>query len=235
MKARTKRTQERSDDQLPPPGQAVKVVASACLALAAVAAGVVLWLDRDAGVSAPTALRTTAVAQGVMLAEPYPMIIEQTTRGQSRVTLLKDTGSGDATRKARSLDGEAVRVAGSRVRHGPRPLIEVFDASNIAPSESFASVVNASSTRQRMGDAVVRGELSTSESSADPAMLLAPDGTGGTRYYLLATLNGGRLDPGLLRSFRGVVEASGRLERVGDLWILRVDPAKIRPGSSIPG
>lgn len=239
MKTRKKhiKRRERSEDQLelPAPGLAVKVIAAGCLSVAAIAGGVALYLDRDTGVSAPAAIRTTAVAQGVMIAQPYPMVIEQTTKGQPRVTLVKDAGTGEATRRAQSLDGEAVRVAGKRLSHGARPLIEVFDASSIAPAESFSSVANASSKPQRMGDATVTGEIAQQESENDPPMLASPDGAGGIRYYLLATEGGGRLDPAVLRAVRGVVEAAGRLERVGDLWILRVDPKNIRAGEKRPG
>jgi hypothetical protein len=238
MKTRRKNTrkQERSEDQLgfPAPWIAVKIAAAGCLAVAALAGGVVLYLDRDTGVSAPAAIRTTAVAQGVVLAEPYPMVIEQSTKGPPRVTFLKDSGSGDATRKVQELDGETVRVAGRRLASGPRPLIEVFDASSIAPAESFDSVVSAAAKRQKLGSTVVTGELSTSHTQGDPAMLASPDGAGGIRYYLLASEGGGRLDPAVLSALRGVVEASGRLERVGDLWILRVDPRNIRAGVMHP-
>ncbi len=233
MKTRRKKAgkRERSEDQLrlPAPGLAVKVLAAGCLSMAAIAGGLAIYLDRDSA-SAPAAIRTTAVAQGVVLAEPYPMVIEQSTKGPPRVTLLKDSGAGDATRKVQQLDGETVRVAGRRLNDSPRPLIEVFDASSIAPAESFDSVVNAAAKRQTLGDTVVTGQIASAVNAGDPPMLAAPDGAGGVRYYLLATEGGGRLDPAVIRTLRGQIEAAGRLERVGDLWILRVNPRNLRAG-----
>lgn len=214
------------------PARTARIIAAICLTIASAGAGLVVWLDGDLSRVPPAAIETTGVAQGILLSQPYPMVVEPRSGGVSRVTLLKDSGAGQATQRVKELDGSSVRVEGQSLRHARRAMIEVFDARNIAPAKSFEATVAESLQRRPAGDVVIRGEVVRDTASAP--MLLARDATGASRYYLLASESGGPLDAETLRAVRGLIEAPGRLERLGDLWILNIDPRRIRSGGG-PG
>jgi hypothetical protein len=224
-------------DDLPSPRRIVGVAAGFCLGVG-VLAGVGVWLLESGGTSERAAAPASVVASGVLFAEPYPMVVGKSSTGQPHVTLLVTEGM--AAERVRALDGEPVRIEGFPIEGAIHPALTLRGQDSIHPSPipSFAEMLRGSREPVTEG-VVVRGDvvpaLALTETtgsrrmptrigaSAIPPLLESRDPSGSICYYLLAGENGGPISPSLLQGRGTDTQFAGRIERVGDLMILRVD------------
>lgn len=207
---------------LPSPRRIV-LSAAAVLAVLAFGAGLAAW-RLDVVARTPSGeLQEPVVASGVLVTRPYPMLITQGPPGDPAATLLLDDlalpvppGSAGGEVRVEGVRSPGTRHATIRVRR--------LDLMGPAPVGSFESMVGGEPV-------VLRGRLAAlvdAETSTQPPLLVSRDASGTTSYYVLASPDGGPLSPEMLEQLTGEVEVGGAVERVGDLRILRVDPAAIR-------
>jgi hypothetical protein len=183
---------------------------------------------------------------GLLTLHPYPLLM---LPGEpAPVALVVAAGKHGAADRLRPLDGRVVRLRGTRISRDGRLMIELLDAdSAAAPSE----VLTMPDVRPiDLGGVAVRGEVIDPKcylgamkpgsgkthracavrciSGGIPPMLISHEPNGSPVYYLLTDAAGNAANDAILPYVGDVVDARGRLSRVGDMLVLAADPAAIR-------
>ena len=171
---------------------------------------------------------------GVMIADPYPMIV--TDAGHT--VLLSGGGKRGVQEQARPLDGKRVHATGAGVKRGDRDLLLV-DRLEAAPGEASVPV------RQPLGSWRLTGEICDGKCALGvmrqgnkpahkacanvcltggvPPVFVTTTPVLGTRYLLMGD-PGNHALPDAFRDHTGVIRRiDGILERVGDALIFRAD------------
>ncbi|MBI4718532.1 MAG: hypothetical protein HY763_12055 [Planctomycetes bacterium] len=196
------------------------------------------------------------VLEGLLDVAPYPLLrVPSAKLGEPFTTyLLVETGKFGAGRRAAPHDGRLVRVSGWLIQRDGRRMIELEPGDGaIEPLES-ASASDLDRLRrpaaEPRGRVRLRGEIVDSKcylgvmkpgegkthkecatlciSAGIPPMLVTRDASGTRSYFLLVRPDGDAQDARILPLVADPVEVSGTLDRVGDLNILRADPADIQ-------
>ncbi len=185
--------------------------------------------------------------EGVFLAEPVPMLIEEVEEGQKLHFLVKPFKYGFSAEEAAPFHLKHVALTASLLSADQDSMLEVVSEIEVlekpAPTESplNPSVVD--------GVCIVRGEIVDSKcwlgamnpgtfkphracaiqciSGGIPVGFLARDTAGNHEFFLLMGPNGEPLNDVILDFVAEPVELSGILSYAGTQPILKIDPAKI--------
>lgn len=188
---------------------------------------------------------------GLISAAPYPLIRVPTARldPPMETLLLVETGKHGANRAA-AFDGQTVRVRGWLIERDGRRMVELepedgaierlndVDGAQLAPPAPKS--LGAVTLRGEIVDAkcflgvMKPGEGKTHKECATmcvsggiPPMMVTRDAAGNRSYYLLTMPDGSAMDRRILPYIADPVEVRGVLDRVGDLRVLRLDPADV--------
>ncbi len=193
--------------------------------------------------------------EGVIGASPYPLLrIPGGPNGAEFTTfLIVETGKFGGKRAA-PLDGQYARISGWLIEREGRRMIELDPGDNaitpIPGDSSPGAILSDRPLSKVVGTVSLRGEIVDSKcflgvmkpgfgkthkecatlciAGGIPPMLVTTDASGKRGYYLLTDKNGAALDDRVLPFIADPVEVSGQLEILGDLPLLRIDPAQIR-------
>ena len=183
--------------------------------------------------------------RGVIEAEPYPVLaVERPGDSRSRY-LLSAPGKHGARELVAGFIGKSVRIRGTLVYRESLTMIEIAEVS-LAPQDSAASM----DSRTDLGVVTLVGEIVDSKcylgvmkpgntkahrdcavrciSGGIPPVLLVRDENGNAGYYLLVGENGESVNRSVLDLVAEPIEVTGALQRVGDQFSLRADPARYR-------
>ena len=172
---------------------------------------------------------------GVMIADPYPMIV---TDKDQHTIVLSGGGKRGVQAEARPLDGKHVHATGAGVKRGDRDLLLV-DKLEAAPGDAVTPV------REDLGTWRLTGEICDGKCSLGvmrpgtrpahkacanvcllggvPPVFITTTPVFGTRYLLMGD-RGDHALPDALRDYVGITSRlDGTLERVGDALVFRTD------------
>jgi hypothetical protein len=175
---------------------------------------------------------------GVLIADPYPMIVTDTDH---HTILLSGGGKHGVQDQARSLDGRHVRATGAGVKRGDRDLLLV-DQLQPAPGDVVPPV------RQPLGSWRLTGELCDGKCSLGvmrpgnkpahkacanvcliggvPPVYITTTPVLGTQYLLMGDMQNRAL-PDALRDYVAITtRMDGTLERIGDALVFDTDVTK---------
>jgi hypothetical protein len=172
---------------------------------------------------------------GVLIADPYPMIVTDTYH---HTIPLSGGGKRGVRDRARELDGQHVRATGAGVKRGDRDLLLV-DTMQAAPGDATPPVREALGTWRLTGEicdgkcslGVMRpGNAAVHKACANvcliggvPPVFITTTPVLGTRYLLMGDPDGHAL-PDALRDYVAITSRmDGTLERIGDALIFRTD------------
>jgi nitrite reductase/ring-hydroxylating ferredoxin subunit/DMSO/TMAO reductase YedYZ heme-binding membrane subunit len=221
-------------------------VAVLLLLIAAGTAAAVAYYQRDPGVARWEEKVTTF--DGVVFAPPYPLL--RIPGDPPRTLLLVSEGKFGAARRVEQVgDRRAVRVRGTLLHRDGRALLELAEGDDgirpLGPEEKRRVPPLKGAELQILAESVtIRGEIIDPKcylgamkpgggkahkacamlcvSGGIPPMLVTRDADRRETFYLLVTEDGGAANELVLPFVGDAVKATGRLERDGDLLILRV-------------
>ena len=227
----------------------------AALGTAAVIGISVAAMQRDSGTGVWEE-GSTASLEGVVVAEPYAMIRVpgNASNELGRTILLVSSGKFGAKARVRPFDGQAARVTGTILHRDDRWMLELDDGNEaiqpLAAGNTLLGRAQASTAPATFGQVTLRGEIidpkcyigamkpgggKTHKACAQlcvgggiPPMLVTRDAHRTETFYLLSTADGQEANTLVLPYLGDPVEVSGRLERRGDLWVIRADANGIR-------
>ena len=174
---------------------------------------------------------------GVLLADPYPMIVTD----DGHTVPLSGGGKRGVQDQARPLDGQRVRASGGAVKRGDRDLLLVSDLN---PESGNA----AQPRRENLGTWRLTGEICDGKCALGvmrqgnkpahkacanvcllggvPPVLMTATPVLGSRYVLMGTPDNREL-PDAFRDHVAVTRRmDGTLERIGDALLFRTDVTK---------
>ena len=190
--------------------------------------------------------------EGLLLAHPMPHLIvlrpgAAEGHALSRYFLVGRGKSGPNIDVA-ALDGKYVKAKGSLIYRDAQTLISVKSAEEI-PAPELDAIGQAVSSG-KLGTYTLRGEIVDSKcflgtmrpgetkvhrgcavrciSGGIPPMLLVRDGEGAALSFLLVDSNGSAVNERVLDMVAEPVEITGEVERLGDVFVLKADPASYR-------
>jgi hypothetical protein len=191
--------------------------------------------------------------EGRLTADPYPLL-EVTRPGVgaeqvSRYLLVAPFKFGlGAT--GRSFDGQRVRLSGTLVHRDGRTLIEVEDGSIATVDSVPSNAAPQGDGAESLGVQTLRGEIVDSKcflgvmkpgnlkphracavrciSGGIPPVFLVTDAAGRATCHLLTGADGRAVNREVLDRVAEPLEITGEVLRLGDLLLLRSDPATYR-------
>jgi hypothetical protein len=224
----------------------------ACLALVVVS-GILAAGQRDPG----TGRWETAVSRtfdGLLISKPYPVLrmFDPAHPNIKRTFLLVSEGKFGVESRARKWESKPVRVTGTILDRDGRSLLELADdADAIQPAQISDEQLATLSSWPSLdsGRVTLRGEIidpkcyigamkpgggKTHKACAQlclsggiPPMLVTRNPAGEETYYLLAGPAGGPMQRVVLPYVGDPVQVAGTLRRLGDLFIISVDPSGV--------
>lgn len=194
--------------------------------------------------------------EGVVLADPYPMLLTPPIRPGARpnVYLLVKEGKHGARDTVAAFDGEAVRVRGSRLDCDGRAMLELASAEDAIVAAPSLNDAVAAALRDEpltpLSQLTLRGEIidpkcylgamkpgggKTHKECATlcirggiPPMFVTRDRDLRETFYLLTGPDGRPILEEIVPFIGDAVQLSGRLARRGDLLLLMIDPGSIQ-------
>jgi len=183
--------------------------------------------------------------EGILREHPFPALEVAGDHGIVSYALVAP-GKFGAAPLVTGLDGAPVRLKGSLIERQGRSMVEV-EPETITRGAGASAGAEAPEDR---GAVTLRGEIVDAKcflgvmnpgattvhracarrciSGGIPALFWARDRTGTEAYLMLTGLDGRPLNADILDLVAEPVEATGRVERIGDRWYLRADPRQIR-------
>lgn len=176
---------------------------------------------------------------------PYPTLVVERPGGQESRWLVTVFGKRGAEPETRALDGHRVEVSGSLIHRGDHTMVEIDPATlrdlgearapalpppgaevtlrgEIVDSKCWLGVMKPGNLKphRACAAACIRGGV--------PPALVVRDRRGPARYLLLVAADGAPLADTLLPFVAEPVAVTGRLQDLGTLTALVVDPAMLR-------
>jgi hypothetical protein len=187
---------------------------------------------------------------GVVFARPYPML--RLPGEPPRTLLLVDGGKfGAARRIAQAGDGRAVRASGTLLHRDGRRLLELADGDEgLRPLTAEEGRQLTHAAPLLLAETVtLKGEIIDPKcylgamkpgggkthkacamlciSGGVPPMLVTRTAAGEESFYLLVTADGGAANDLVVPFVGDPVAVTGRLERDGDLLVLKIAPGGV--------
>lgn len=187
---------------------------------------------------------------GVVVERPYPMLRVPAEDGTSFTShFLVDSGKHGSQARVKGLDGEAVRVTGSRIANDRAQMIEVHAVERLGDADARQvrrpePIVEPLGVRTFIGEIVdAKCHLGVMKpgrgkphracairciSGGIPPVLRVQDDSGNVEYLILVALDGSAVNDEVLDLVADPVEITGRVTRTGDRLTLHADPATYR-------
>lgn len=182
--------------------------------------------------------------EGVLIAQPYPMLV--TGEGhEARVTLLTEMGKRGARERAAAFGGQRVRIEGFRIHRDGREIVELVPGDQAITRIGDGTGGDAKLEPGLGAQTTLRGEILDSKCylgamrpgdglthracamlcirGGIPAMLYSARPDGSRAYHLLLSADGGPIDESIIERAGVPVVVRGRAARIGDLDLLFVD------------
>ncbi|MEM8712299.1 MAG: hypothetical protein AAGG01_15215 [Planctomycetota bacterium] len=218
----------------------------AILALAA-AVGAVVTALQPSFASSNFEFGVERTFEGVLEHHPFPVLRVERPGGDGDASrwLLTVFGKRGAESATLALDGHRIRVKGSLIYRDRQTMVEILPGSleDLGAAQGAPSLTEAEPVRLR-GEIVDSkcflgvmkpGNLKTHRACAArcisggvPPVLLVRDEDGMATYFLLVGSRGEAINASVLPFVAELVEVEGEVQAVGELRILRTDPAAIR-------
>ena len=190
--------------------------------------------------------------EGLLVAHPMPHLVvlrPGAAEGHelSRYFLVGRGKSGPKI-DVEALDGKYTKVRGSLIYRDAQTLISVKSAEEIPPPELDA--IGQAMSIGKLGTYTLRGAIVDSKcflgtmrpgetkvhrgcavrciSGGVPPMLLVRDDDGAALPFLLVDSDGSAVNKRVLDMVAEPVEITGEVERLGDVFVLKADPASYR-------
>ena len=187
---------------------------------------------------------------GVLSLHPYPLI--RVTEGSERLaagrTVMIAGGGKFAPTQAAALEGRLVKAGGVILKRGDLDMLQIGGGeANLSAAEGEPPAL---SPPERLGRWRLEGEICDGKCAAGamrpgrglahkacatlcvtggvPAIFVSAAPVEGAAFLLMAGPDGGPLPPEALDFMAAHVSVEGEIERVGDLLVLRIDPATLR-------
>lgn len=198
-------------------------------------------------------LSHTTTYTGVLRMDPYPMlVVPEGDNGQTRDLLLVTMGKIGGQGLSLPEDGQTLSITGYPIARGgdtvllsvEKPESDVTLQSGESAGWSPVSLGDTTLSGQIIDPKCYFGAMKPGEGKVHkacatlciaggiPPMFMTQDDAGERTYYLLLDTNGqgltGERLKALLPFVADPVSLSGRLERVGNLLLFRIDPTKIK-------
>lgn len=199
---------------------------------------------------------TSRTIEGVIDTLPYAMIrvAGEGPSAPMQSILLVSEGKFGARDRVKPFAGQAVRVQGTVLSRNGRRLFELADGDAAidhlgAQDAPWAEKLKRPAP-ESLGTMTLRGEIIDPKcffgamkpgegkahkecatlciSGGIPPMFLTRGPSGEMRFYLLAGVDGGPVGDGILPFVADSVEVDGVVEQRGDLFVLKIDPKRIR-------
>ena len=250
MTTESPRKEERNDDEffvgyLPMPPRLTRFTLAVAAGLVLTSAGLAsaAFLQRSPG---PTLGRPqwSASAVGLVVNDPYPMLVTEDEEGAIHHVLLAGGGKYGPSRRVAERDGDVVTLRGNLFHRDRRSLMEVGAGPSDGTLDSDVVDRLREVRRESMGEVRLRGQIVDSKcyygrmrpggGRAHRAcaqycilggmvpVLVVNDERGVGMHYVLETDDGGRANGAVLEYVAEPVEVHGQLSRRGDLRILRL-------------
>lgn len=195
--------------------------------------------------------------EGVLTLEPYPMLrvanAEET--GGPLTVLPIEMGKRGSRERLKGLEGQRVRLTGFAIRRtgrvvlgleageaavqplGPATPAPVFDPTDLGEHKLVGEIVDP----QCFMGAMKPGEGKPHKVCATlcitggiPPVFMVRDEAGNTTTYLLTTSQGEAFPPSHYEYIADSLELTGRVERHGDMLVLRADLSSFRRLGGMP-
>ena len=194
--------------------------------------------------------------EGILLAEPYPMVYVPTADGAGTMVVLTGPPKfGIPAVRAAELDGQPGQLKGANLRRGAARLFQtrvggrglrLADPDSTTSDPAGWTVPEA----ETLGEYRLQGEIVDSKCflgamkpgegethkgcgvfclvGGIPPYFITHHADGSFTHYLLADPEGRAVTDGILDYVADPVAISGQVERRGDLLIFRIEPASIQ-------
>lgn len=196
---------------------------------------------------------TPQTRTGVLLAAPYPMVVENAHLGDgASVTLLVQMGKLGAQPMLGGRDRVSVEVEGFAIERDGRRILELVPEPEAIRASAAVGPPDVPPVRELAGNIVLVGEIMDSKCylgamkpgegmghracaqlcirGGIPPMLVVRDADGNRGYLLMTDAGGNAIEPGSILEHVGVpVRVTGALVRLGDLLMLRVADRGVAP------
>ena len=225
-------------------------VSTGLIMLLVAAALLIATSQRDPGTGVWTDNQVITL-DGMALAWPYAMLRTIDDRGRVRTLLIVEEGKHGADRLLPHAN-HFVRLSGTLLQRGERMMLELVTGDHAiqplpAPPNELLQIKQIPA--QNLGIATLPGRIvdpkcflgamkpgegkphkacaSLCIRGGIPPIYLAADSKGEPALYLLTDAQGRAVGPALLEYVSDAVNIAGRIERVADLLIFRIDPTTI--------
>lgn len=190
-----------------------------------------------------------AEMDGLVVAEPYGMVRYLDGDRVRHVLLVRGGKFGAPERDVERLAGRPAHVSGLLLERDGRQLLELHASMRETELDEAMLDRLRDVTREDLGEVTLRGEIVDSKcylgrmrpgggrthracaqlciAGNIPPVLVAHDAEGRTAHYLLASPENRSVSREVLPFVAEPVEVAGRLERIADLLVLRIDPDAI--------
>lgn len=232
----------------PTPAPLARFALGIALVVTLTAGGVALaaaYLQRPPG----DVEQRSAEIDGLVVAEPYGMVRHLDGDRVRHVLLVRGGKFGAPRRDTARLADRAAHVSGLLLERDGRQLLELHASMREADLDEASLSRLRAVEPEDLGEVTVRGEIVDSKcylgrmrpgggrthracaqlciAGNIPPVLVAHDASGRTAHYLLASRENRSISTEVLPFVAEPVEITGRLERVADLLVLRIDPSAI--------
>ena len=189
---------------------------------------------------------------GVLRSSPVPHLLVAGS-GTNQFTahyLVNPWKFGFDPELARRFDGQQVTLRGTRIYRDDQNMIEVVPGSVAVSTNSPPPLANQAAAPTSLGRQTFRGEIVDSKcflgvmnpgqlkphracavrciSGGVPPVLLVRQSDGSAQYLLLVSSAGQPVNKEVLGLVAEPVEITGEVQRQGELFVLRADPATYR-------
>ena len=193
--------------------------------------------------------------EGVLQERPYPLLLVPrpgAAGGEPSRFHLVAFGKRGAAAEIAGLDGRPARLRGTLIHRQGQTMVEVVAGSvePLDPAVSGSATAAPPGAGEDLGIQTLRGEIVDSKCflgvmkpgrgkphracatlcirGGIPPVLRVESAAGEHRHFLLTDTSGGSVNDRVLELIAEPVEITGRVERTGDLLLLRADPGSIR-------
>ncbi|MCZ7677776.1 MAG: hypothetical protein M5U28_02950 [Sandaracinaceae bacterium] len=190
-----------------------------------------------------------AQLEGLVVAEPYGMVRYLDGERVRHVLLVRGGKRGAPRRDVERLADRAATVSGLLLEREGRQLLELHAGMREAELDEATVARLRDVPREELGEVTIEGEIVDSKcylgrmrpgggrthracaqlciAGNIPPLLVARDASGRAAHYLLASTQNRSIATEVLPYVAEPVRVTGRLTRVSDLLVLRVDPSAI--------
>ncbi|MEO1281695.1 MAG: hypothetical protein AAFR75_11665 [Pseudomonadota bacterium] len=185
---------------------------------------------------------------GVVEALPYPILHARPTERfpDGRSIMLSGQGKRGVQSRAEALNGRLVNATGILLKRGDLDMLQVGKLTAAEPEGAPSAVAREDLGKWRMTGEICDGKCAAGAMrpgtglshkacanlcliGGAPPVFVSTGDVAGQDFFLIGDVSGAPLTGRILDLVAQPVELVGRIERRGDLLVLLIDPAEVRP------